>query len=68
MAGSKPGDEAILDSFFRLCTLVPKAEDRCVLLGVTTDIDAAWRSGSQLPLLRAKRGVLQRTLQSPRTS
>jgi hypothetical protein len=57
-------DEA-LRLFAELCERVPDPAERALLLGVTIDLDAAWRAGRQLPLLGARRRSLRAALRSP---
>ena len=55
------GDEASR-LFAELCERVPDAEARASLVGVTVELDEAWRQGKRLPLLRAHRKRIERAL------
>jgi hypothetical protein len=44
--------------FADLCVRVPDAGERAGLLGVTLELDASWRAGRRMPLLRARRQLL----------
>jgi hypothetical protein len=53
--------------FIALCDRVPSPSDRAELLGVTLELDEAWRSGRKLPILRARRKQLAAALAAART-
>jgi hypothetical protein len=57
-------DGHLLALFCELCSRVPEAGDRAGLLGVSSELEAAWQRGTALPLLRAHRKALERALRS----
>ncbi len=64
LAGSRAGtDEQLLQRFVALCKLVEDETERAGMLGVTVRVDAAWCEGKMLPLLRARRKAIERSLQ-----
>jgi hypothetical protein len=50
--------------FRELCARLPDADARAQLLGVERELEAAWRRGSALPVLRARRKAVERALKS----
>ena len=64
VAGSADEAERL---FVELCDRVPSPSDRAELLGVTLELDEAWRSGRKLPILRARRKQLAAALAAART-
>jgi hypothetical protein len=61
-------DAAVLRLFADFCTVVPDAARRAELLGVSLKVEAAWRRGAALPLLRAHRRAVQRALRDTQQS
>ena len=55
------GDEAVR-LFDELCDLVPDPAERAGMIGVSTDMDRAWRDGKQMPVLRARRRAIAAAL------
>jgi hypothetical protein len=55
------GDEAVR-LFGELCDRVPDPAERADLIGVSTDLDTAWRDGKQMPVLRARRRAIAAAL------
>ena len=64
LAGLRTGaDERLLQQFLAICELVEDSTQRAEMLGVAARVDAAWREGKMLPLLRARRKAIERSLQ-----
>lgn len=59
-------DERLVQQFSEICKLVEDSTERARLLGVAVRVDAAWQEGKMLPLLRAHRKVIERTLRGLR--
>ena len=57
-------DDRVTALYAELCTRVPDAAKRAELLGVASELEAAWRQGDRLPLLRAHRKALERAIQA----
>jgi hypothetical protein len=52
--------------FIELCDRVPSASERAELVGVSVELDEAWRNGRKLPILRAQRKRLTASLAGAR--
>ena len=63
-ARGNSADNRVLWQFAELCARVSDPAARATLLGVSTDLEAAWQRGEKLPLLRARRKLLERALRS----
>lgn len=59
-----PGIQALLDVHDRLCELEPDVAERAALLGITPEVDAAWREGRMLPVLRARGSAMRKAVAS----
>jgi hypothetical protein len=64
-AGAGSADEAER-LFVELCERVPSPSDRAELIGVSMELDEAWRNGRKLPILRAQRKRLTASLDAVR--
>ncbi|MCW2924512.1 MAG: hypothetical protein JWM98_1916 [Thermoleophilia bacterium] len=66
-AGTPSKDPAVrvLADFQRLVEAVPDAAHRAALLGVPEPVDAAWREGRMLPVLRARARRITELLDRP---
>ena len=58
--GPKSPDQHVLGLHAKLCELVDDATERAELLGVPPTVDAAWTNGRMLPVLHARRKLLER--------
>jgi hypothetical protein len=69
-AGTHPGlsseDDLLLGGFAQLCEQVPDAEARAAQLHAPLELDAAWQEGKRLPLLRARRRLVEQALRTSR--
>lgn len=61
-AGSPHANDEASRLFAELCERIPDAEARASLTGVSVELDAAWRRGERLPILRAHRKRIARAL------
>jgi hypothetical protein len=59
---SGSGDDALIGQFMELCERVEDPAERARLLGVPPNVEAAWREGRALPILRARRKALEDVL------
>jgi hypothetical protein len=57
-------DDAVIQQFIELCERVEDPAERARLLGVSPAIEAAWREGRALPILRARRKALADALRN----
>ena len=60
--GRAPAGDEASRLFAELCEQVPDAETRASLVGVSVEVDEAWRQGKRLPVLRAHRKRIERAL------
>jgi hypothetical protein len=57
-------DEAFLQRFQELCERLPDANERAARLHASVELDAAWQRAERLPLLSARRKLLERALRT----
>ena len=64
VTGAAPADQRLFDLHHRLCELIEDADERVERLGIPAAVDAAWREGRMLPVLRAHGKKLQLAIAS----
>lgn len=60
--GHAPARDEASRLFGELCERVPDAATRAALVGISVELDEAWRQGKGLPVLRAHRKKIERAL------
>jgi hypothetical protein len=65
-SGLSSEDELLLSGFARLSEQVPDAAARAAQLHASLELDAEWREGKKLPLLRARRRLVEQALRASR--
>jgi hypothetical protein len=58
-------DGRLLGEFAQFCERFPDAAERADKLRASVELDADWQAGKKLPLLRARRKLIEQALKAP---